>query len=138
LVVQLALPLRQQLSEQPSAWTLSGFNFAWNVMAAEKAGAVTFLVHEQESGRSFTVEPRRYLSAAQERAMAQDPDMIAQLARYIAGDLEQRTGRRVSVHADAWASLNGRAATRFIDPTLDLARSASNAIVIPLSRRRHW
>lgn len=56
--------------------------------------------------------------------MAQDPFMVRALARHIAADLRQRGFAGVEVRADSFASLNGRALQRLIDPEVDLAASA--------------
>ena len=53
--------------------------------------------------------------------MSAQPDLIAQLARHIRDDFARRGLGPVQVHADAWASLNGRRARRLIDPDVDLA-----------------
>ena len=54
--------------------------------------------------------------------MATEADLIHQAAQAIAAE-ERRDGRDVEVRVDAWLSLNGRPAARFIDPTVDLAHT---------------
>jgi vitamin K-dependent gamma-carboxylase len=130
LVAQIILPLRRYALAGPSAWTGAGFNFAWNVMVAEKSGAVTFSAVDARSGRVTTVRPSQYLTPQQEAAMAQDPDLIAALARHIATDLKARAGVDVGVFADARAALNGRPAQPLLDPSSDLA--AAPPRVLPL------
>ncbi len=120
--VQLLLPLRQWVNAEPSAWTFIGFNFSWNVMVAEKSGSVWFEARDRKSDELFRIEPRRYLTASQEFAMAQDPDLIRALAQHIASDLRAREGRDVAVTAQAFAALNGRPVQRLLDPTVDLTR----------------
>lgn len=67
--------------------------------------------------------------------MAQDPFMIRALARHIAADLRQRGIAGVEVRADSFASLNGRALQRLIDPDVDLAASAlPSEWIVPLKR----
>ena len=66
--------------------------------------------------------------------MAQDPFMVRDLARHIAGDMRARHGRDVEVHADAFASLNGRPAQRLIDPHVDLSRISTRDWLVPLGR----
>jgi hypothetical protein len=131
--VQVLVPLHHQLLCRDAAWTLDGFNFAWNVMLVEKAGSVRFSAEDRASGERRTIEPRAYLSAAQERAMAQDPEMIRSLACHIAEDVRARTGRSVAVRAEAFATLNARPAQRLIDPRVDLTQHALPAgWVLPL------
>ena len=123
-LMQIVLPLRQQLNRSPSAWTARAFNFSWNVMVAEKGGAVHFEVVDPQSGHTTRVEPRRYLAPLQEEAMAQDPDIIRALGHHIAEELRQKHGRSFVVHAQAWSSLNGRAPQRMLDAAADLCITA--------------
>jgi hypothetical protein len=122
LAVQLVLPLRQHLTAEPSAWTGKGFDFAWNVMVAERSGAVTFRAVERGTGREVVVRPSAALTPLQGAAMAQDPALIATYARHLASELGREGWRDVGVFADAQLALNGRAGRRLLDPGVDLAR----------------
>ncbi len=128
VALQLAIPVRQYL--QRSAWTLQGFNFAWNVMVAEKAGFARFEARDRRTGESFAVEPSRYLAPFQERAMVQDPDLIRQFAELLARDIASREGRDVEIRAEAWATLNGQASRQLIDPHVDLTSSRPARFVL--------
>ncbi len=128
VALQLAIPVRQHL--QRSAWTLQGFNFAWNVMVAEKAGFARFEARDRRTGESFAVEPSRYLAPFQERAMVQDPDLIRQFAELLARDIASREGRDVEIRAEAWATLNGQASRQLIDPHVDLTSSRPARFVL--------
>jgi hypothetical protein len=130
-LAQVALPLRQLFQAQPSAWTLSGFNFAWNVMVAEKSGHVTFRRRDRSSGEVEIIEPRRFLARFQELAMAQDPALVQQAALYLAAE-SRASGHDVAVYADAIASLNGRRAQPLIDPSADLTAELPSRFVVPL------
>jgi vitamin K-dependent gamma-carboxylase len=130
--LQLVLPWRQLCEPGPSAWTSRGFNFAWKVMVAEKGGAVHFEVVESDTGRAMLVEPLSYLTPLQDEAMAQDPDMIRALGRHIGADFRRRHGRPFAVHAHAFASLNGRAPRRMVDPGIDLASPPDQPWILPL------
>ena len=133
--VQVFVPLRSALVRD-SAWTRQGFDFAWKVMVAEKAGYVRFSARDRRDGRAVPIAIDQYLSATQERAMAQDPALIRDLARHIARDLRARAGVDVAVFADAFATLNGRPAQRQIAPDVDLTREPLPAHwIVPLSRR---
>lgn len=130
--VQTFVPLRGVFGGTSSAWTSRGFNFAWKVMVVEKSGVVSFRVRDRHGGDSKTVDPRAYLTPAQQRAMAQDPDMIRALALEIARDLRCKEGRDVSVFADSFASINGRPSARLIDPDVDLTGLLPSAWMLPL------
>jgi hypothetical protein len=131
-LVQAIVPLRGVFGGTSSAWSVRGFNFAWKVMVAEKAGAASFRVRDRERGHSTNVDPREYLTPAQERAMAQDPEMIRALAVEISDDVRRREGRDVGVFADAFASINGRPSARLIDPDVDLTRPVPANWIQPL------
>ncbi|MFZ5894892.1 MAG: HTTM domain-containing protein [Myxococcota bacterium] len=128
---QLLLPLRQFVGPGPSAWTLAGFNFTWNVMVAEKSGHVTFHLQDRASGEESVVDPRSFLSRFQELAMAQDPALVRQAAQFLATN-ERKAGREVAVYAEAIASLNGRPAQPLIDPSVDLTRTLPSDWLVPL------
>lgn len=120
VVVQVGLPLRHLAYPGDHRWTAEGYRFAWNVLLVERSGSVTFSVREPATGRSWTADPEALYTRAQVRAMSSEPDMIHQAAQAIAR-AESVGGREVEVRVDAWLSLNGRPATRLIDPTIDLA-----------------
>ncbi|MGC4087141.1 MAG: HTTM domain-containing protein [Polyangiaceae bacterium] len=131
--LQLLLPLRQFATREPSAWSYSGFNFAWNVMVAEKAGHVSFRTRDRVSGELGSVAPESFLLRFQALAMAQDPALVRQAARFVA-EQARRQGRDVAVYADAVASLNGRPAQPLIDPDVDLTRELPETWIVPLRR----
>jgi len=118
--VQLLLPLRSVLYPGNTRWTEEGFRFAWRVMLVEKAGSLEFEV-EDRAGRRHSVSPREYLTPFQARMASTQPDMILQLAHWIARDSELRGAGAVRVYADSEVSFNGRLRRRLIDPTRDLA-----------------
>jgi vitamin K-dependent gamma-carboxylase len=120
--LQALIPLHHHLWVRDSAWTCEGFDFAWKVMAVEKAGSVTYRTRDQQSGAETLIEPRRYLNAGQSLALGQDPRLIRALAQQIAHDESARSGHEVAVYADAFATLNGRPVQRLIAPDVDLTR----------------
>jgi hypothetical protein len=120
VAVQLALPLRHLGYAGDHRWTGQGYRLAWNVLLVEKAGAVTFVVRDPVADRTWIADPSELYTRTQLRVMAGEPDLIHQAAIAIR-DVERARGREVEVRVDAWLSLNGRPAQRYIDPTVDLA-----------------
>ena len=116
LLAQLLLPMRHLLYPGDVNWTEEGFRFAWRVMLVEKTGSVTFFVRDPQDGETWVVVPRDYLTAAQEKQLSFQPDMILQFAHFI----EDEIGRDVVVSAEAYVSLNGRRGQLLIDPDVDL------------------
>jgi hypothetical protein len=130
LAAQLLLPLRRLALPGPSAWTLEGFNFGWNVMVAEKSGVVSFRVRDRRSGAVAIIEPRIFLARFQELALAQDPDLVRQAAEHVAVLFRAR-GQDVAVYADAVASLNGHPARSLVDPAVDFTRPLPVRWILP-------
>ncbi len=117
VAVQLFLPLRHLLYPGDPRWTGQGYRFAWNVLLTEKAGSVTFLVADPDTGRRWVADATSTYTPTQLRVMSGEPDLIHQAALAIAAG----EGGGVEVRVDAWVSLNGRPAQRLIDPSVDLA-----------------
>ena len=120
VVVQVALPLRHLAYPGDHRWTGEGYRFAWNVLLVEKAGSVTFLVHEPSTGRTWVADPssstpRNQVAGHGHRARPHPPGR----RRHRRPGATPRP--QVEVRVDAWVSLNGRPAQRLIDPTVDLA-----------------
>jgi len=122
VAVQILVPLRHFAYPGDVLWNEEGMRFSWKVMVREKHGSVTYFVRF-EDGKEIQMSPRRYLDHRQEREMAGQPDLIAQLARHIAADFERRGRGPVQVRAEALVSLNGRPAHPMIDASVDLARA---------------
>ena len=120
VATQILLPLRSALYPGNTLWSEEGFRFAWKVMLVEKAGSLEFEV-EERAGRRYSVSPQQYLTPFQARMAATQPDMILELAHWIARDAAKRAGSPVRVYADSEVSFNGRLRRRLIDPTQDLA-----------------
>jgi vitamin K-dependent gamma-carboxylase len=137
---QILIPLRRFVYPGNTAWTEEGFRFAWRVMLVEKVGFVEYRVRDKATGRERVVAPARYLTPLQAKMMAISPDMILELAQYIARD-EARQGKQVEVRADAFVTMNGRPSRRLIDPATDLAVEKDSIWpkrwILPLEDREH-
>ena len=68
----------------------------------------------------WDVNPSRYLQPRQLSEMSSQPDMIVQLTIFVT--IFTQGPRRRCRTADALVSLNGRPASRLIDPNVDLTR----------------
>ncbi len=124
LLVQLVLPFRYLRYPGNVLWTEQGFRYSWNIMLIEKAGTVDFHVRDTATGRTWTVDPRRYLSRQQARMLSTQPDMLVQFAHFLAR--AERRAAPLEVRAEAWVTLNGRPAQLLVDPTVDLARETDS------------
>lgn len=119
---QIAFPLRHLVYEGDVLWNERGMRYAWKVMVREKNGSVRYRATDPATGRTWKVSPHHYLDWRQANEMAAQPDLIHQLAHWIAQDFSRRGISDVEVRVDSFASLNGRPAARLIDPDVDLLR----------------
>lgn len=118
--VQLLLPLRSALYPGNTLWSEEGFRFAWKVMLIEKAGDLELEVVDR-TGLRHLVLPRQYLTPFQARMASTQPDMILELAHWVARDFEASGQGSVRVYAACQVSFNGRRRQPLIDPHTDLA-----------------
>lgn len=121
VVFQISMPLRAHAYGGNVLWHEQGMRFSWKVMVREKNGSITYYVDDPESGRTYVVSPRRYLTDRQAREFSSQPDMILALAHKIRDDYRAKGVKEPRVHAEAWVSLNGRPPSLMIDPKVDLA-----------------
>jgi vitamin K-dependent gamma-carboxylase len=119
-LVQVLVPLRCLAYGGDVRWHEQGLRFSWRVLHREKLGVVTFLVRDPLGERQWQIDPELYLNPTQATEMAEQPDLILQLAHHIRDDFAQRGLGRVEVRAHALATLNGRRSAWLIDPNVDL------------------
>ncbi|MGV3756618.1 MAG: HTTM domain-containing protein [Verrucomicrobiota bacterium] len=131
-VLQIALPLRSYYYPQQGAWDGRGFNFAWRVMLVEKTGYVEFYAFNPDTGKRERLGVDHLITPRQKVMMAQDPGMIAQLARRLAEDFPTMGKSGWEVRADAWATLNGCPSQRLIRPDVNLAGPLPTDWIVPL------
>ncbi len=118
--IQIGFPLRHRIYGGDVSWHEQGMRFSWKVMTREKNGSVTYNVTDPETGRTWEVLPRKYLTDRQLRDFSTQPDMILQLGHHVGEEHSRRLGRKVRVTVDALVSLNGRPAALLIDPNVNL------------------
>ncbi len=135
--LQLWLPLRSYFSAEPAAWSCSGFNCAWRVMIVEKTGYAWFIAFDPDTGRSWELSTKTYLTPRQQAMMSQDPYLIRAMARRLATDLRSSGHTNVQIRANAVATLNGRPSQPLLNPQFDLASiSAKPGWIFPLEKCR--
>lgn len=119
-LLQVLLPLRHRLYGGDVLWHEQGMRFSWKVMLREKNGSVLYIVHSPSTGKTWQVNPKRYLTALQAREMSAQPDLILQMGKHIAREFQARGYPDVEVKVEAWVSLNGRPGAPLIDPNVNL------------------
>jgi vitamin K-dependent gamma-carboxylase len=123
----LGWPLRHRLYDGDVKWTERGHYFSWRMMLRNKNGGVRYYVTDSEAGKTWNPNLRPILNDEQAGKFTKDPEMILQLAHFLADDYLQHTGRPVEVRALALMSLNGRKPQVFINPEIDLAKRPRQA-----------
>ncbi len=118
-LVQLVLPLRFIGYPGNLLWHEQGMRFSWRVMLRAKGGNLTYLVEDEDTGRTLRVDPTDYLADWQVAELVSQPDLILQLAHYI-GNQEFLAGHHVRIRAESRISLNGRRSAVFVDPEVNL------------------
>jgi vitamin K-dependent gamma-carboxylase len=129
---QVIFPLRAGWDGTAIAWSGYRFNWSWRVMLVEKSGHVEFWARAADQGRRWKVPMTDYLTRRQAHFLAQDPQLIRDLARHIAADLQRKGHAPFGVYADAYASLNGRPHQRLIDPEVNLAGPLKDGWIVAL------
>ena len=119
-LIQLLLPMRHAVLPGDLYWAETGFRFSWRVMLMEKTGHVEFVIKDTVSNKTSIIDNSDYFTAFQIRELSTQPDMILQAANIIANDFKTK-GRNVAVHANSFASLNGKKHQQLINPEVNLA-----------------
>jgi hypothetical protein len=124
VVVQLLVPFRHLLYPGDVTWTEEGHRFSWRMRLREKEQSVELLVTAPSTGLNRRLDPRQFITAWQYEGMEGRPDMVLQLAHYVADRVRQQGHPDAEVRVHAATSLNGRPAQDQIDPTVNLAQEA--------------
>jgi hypothetical protein len=119
------LPLRHHLYPGDTNWTMEGYRFAWRVMLNEKAGFTTFHLVDRTADHTQVVYGNQHLTPQRLRHMAYQPDMILQLAHYLAENHPYADQHDLAVYAEVHVAHNGKPSKSLIDPEqnlLDISR----------------
>lgn len=119
IAFQLFLPLRHHLIQGDVLWTEEGHRLSWRMMLRSRSGYTNYNVVEKETGTK-TQYPLESVLTNKQIARLTSPDMIWQMAQIIKKEYAEQ-GIEVAVYADSWISVNNRAYSFFIDPTVDLS-----------------
>jgi len=138
LFIQIVVPLRHLLYPGSVHWTEEGHRFSWHMKLRDKKGDADFHLNDPDTGKTWTVNPRRRLSATQVSKMSSRPDMILQFAHFLAMEQRDKGRSRIEVRAEVMVSLNGREPAPLVDPTVDLAAQARTLAhvswILPLTK----
>jgi len=120
LILQLLIPLRNNLYEGELFWTEQGYKFSWRVMLVEKKGNISFTVIDEKSDKRTVVNNEDYLTPFQEKQMSFQPEMILQFAHYLKSEFIKNGYVKPNITVDSYVNLNGRLSRRFIKKDVNL------------------
>jgi hypothetical protein len=126
LIVQLWLPLRYLAFPGQLFWTEEGYRFSWRVMLTEKAGSIRFFVTDPATGRKGEAGHEDWVTPAQDKMLATQPDMILYMARHLRKVWQQKGIANPLITAECYLSFQGMPAVPYLDPTVDLASQPDN------------
>ncbi|GAA0892093.1 HTTM domain-containing protein [Fulvivirga kasyanovii] len=121
-VMQILLPLRHWLYPGNVHWTEEGHRLSWHMMLRVKSGYVFFKVVDPKTGREWRVNPNKYLTYKQSKAIASRPDMCWQFVQILKEDYADKGYPEVAIYAVGKVSLNGREQQPLYDESIDLAK----------------
>jgi hypothetical protein len=128
LFSQALIPLRHWWLPGDVAWTEDGHRFSWRMKLRSKSGSALFHVHTAD--QTWTVHPKDYLNAKQQRKMPCIPDMVWQFAQFLEQEWQRRGHADVGVTVTSECSLNGRDRQTFIKPGLDLTSVSRDQLAV--------
>ena len=128
LAFQLLVPFRHLLYPGNVDWTERGHRFSWRMKLRDKRGNVQFVAIDPSSRQAFPLSDLgAAVSPEQRRMMEHDPEMMRQLAHFLAARLREAGKGDFEVHVVTAISLNGRPKQHLVDPAVDLAHLPSTA-----------
>ncbi len=118
VLLHCLLPFRHVLVPGRVDWTEEAYHFSWRMMLNDKASACGLVATDPATGRTFTVDPRRYgLTRQQLDKLVIDPELLRQFCHFVV----EVHGEPLEVRATVLTSLNGRPPQWLVDPTVDLS-----------------
>lgn len=122
----MALPIRHWFIKDDVLWTEEGHRMSWRMMLRSKSGTINFKVIDKKTNQIIPIKLSNYLSRKQTRIIATKPDVIWQFAQRLNSQFTNN-GQEISVYADCFVSVNGKASKQLIDPNIDIANVKWNA-----------
>lgn len=125
VLLHLLWPFRVYLYPGNPEWTEEAKNYSWRMMLSHKDTFVSIVVVDQADGRTWVVDPRKYLTRRQMRGKGVwgNPRHLAFFARHLRREALARGFRDPFVQVDAIASLNGRPYQYLVNPRIDLSQA---------------
>ncbi|WP_282112627.1 HTTM domain-containing protein [Maribacter stanieri] len=120
-IIQLILPIRHHAIKDDVLWTEEGHRMSWRMMLRSRHGKGTFKAIETTTKQVFIIDPKEYVTRAQERKIFAYPDFAWQFAQYLKKEFAEKN-MNVSVHLEnSKISINRKPYESFINSKTDLA-----------------
>lgn len=121
---QMFLPYSHFITEGYNSWTNGIYGYSWDMMIhAWDTTLTTVEIVDHNSNRHHFLHPNSF--SVNDR-WTKHPDLAYQYAQCIQRNLihEQKSidPRNISIHFDAWSSLNSRFQQRMFDPKVDMLK----------------
>ncbi|MCC6793675.1 MAG: HTTM domain-containing protein [Candidatus Hydrogenedentes bacterium] len=120
--IQVIVPLRHFIYPGNVAWTTEGHRFAWRMMTIRTRTIPKFLAVDPKTGERWEINPQEfgvpYYGYNNPWSL---PDAVLLFSRHAARELERQGRKGIQIHAEIYASLNGRRPQLLINPKIDLA-----------------
>lgn len=126
-LIQIGLPLRHFLIPGYVNWTEEGHRFSWHMKLRHKSANARFVVEDLDSGETFKINPKDYLSKRQRRKMSTRPDMIYQFSQYIEQVYQKKGYENIEIRAIVKARLNKRDRQYLVDSEINLSNRDDSA-----------
>ncbi|MFI2743007.1 HTTM domain-containing protein [Zhouia sp. PK063] len=123
--IQLILPVRHWFIKGNVLWTEEGHRLSWRMMLRSRSGYIQYKVIDKTTGRTFAVNPAKYLTPKQQAMAATRPDIIWQFSQYLKKIYAEK-GEEIAVYVDGKVSVNKSNHYRLINPKINLAAEKWN------------
>jgi len=123
LAVQIVLPLRHHYFPGNVNWTEEGHRLSWRMMLRSKSGSLSFEIKNKKTGKTTRLNPTKYLTSDQARAMSKRPDMIWQFVQFLKQQLPKEGITDFEIYARGKMRLNKRKRQNFIKHDYDLVNA---------------
>ena len=120
ITLQLVVPFRHFIYPGDVHWTAEGRRFSWHMKLNSYRAVLAFDAYDPVTKIFQRLDPLKYIAPHQWIGLGNQPDMILQLARYMARDLRQKGNTEVEIRVISELSLNRGPSRPLIDPDIDL------------------
>ena len=120
VLLQLTVPFRHAVYPGNVHWTGEGRRFAWHMKLNSYQAVLAFDAYDPVTRAYQRLDPLEYLAPHQWVGLGNQPDMIHQLARHMAMDLEQKGNQGIEIRVTSELALNRGQSSPLINPDVDL------------------